>query len=309
MTSPPPAGVERPARLAVGVLGSGRVGSVLGAALRRAGHEVVALSAVSDASLRRAQRLLPGVPVRTPPEVLAAADLVLLTVPDDVLPGLVGGLVQAGVVRPGQLVAHTSGRHGISVLLPATRAGALPLALHPVMTFTGRPEDVDRLAGACFGITAPEELRPVAEALVLEMGADPQFVDEDARVLYHAALAAASNHLAALLNESVDLLRDCGISEPERLIGPLAGAALDNSLRAGDAALTGPVARGDAGTVRAHLTALRSRSPRTVPSYVAMARLTALRALDAGLLTPRAVAELLDLLTEDAGPDRDEPTA
>ena len=106
----------------------------------------------------------------------------------------------------------------------------------------------------------------------------------------------ASNHLATLVNESVDLLRRCGVEEPERLLAPLLGASLDNALRAGDAALTGPVARGDAGTVAAHISVLREVSPDTAAAYVAMARLTADRALAAGLLKPEAADALLDVL-------------
>jgi predicted short-subunit dehydrogenase-like oxidoreductase (DUF2520 family) len=300
VTTPPGDVASRPARLAVGVVGAGRVGSVLGAALQQAGHRVVAVSAVSDASLRRAEALLPGVPVVAPPEVLAAAELVLLTVPDDALPALVEGLVRAGAVRAGQLVVHTSGRYGVRVLEPATAAGALPLALHPAMTFTGRPDDLARLPGACFGVTSPDALRPIAEALVLEMGGDPQWVDEDARVLYHAALAGGANHLMTLVNESVDLLRRSGVGDPERMLGALLGAAMDNALRSGDAALTGPVARGDAGTVAAHLAALREVSPHTAAAYLAMARLTADRALAAGVLRTEAAGALLDVLAEGA---------
>ena len=285
---------ERPARLSVGVVGAGRVGAVLGAALELAGHRVVAVSAVSAASRARAAELLPAAAVLPAPAVVAAADLVLLAVPDDVLPGLVDGLVRD--LRAGQLLAHTSGRYGVGVLEGATRAGALPLALHPAMTFTGRREDLARLVGACFGITAPLPLRPIAEALVVEMGADPQWVEEDRRALYHAALVGGSNHLATLVNESVDLLRRCGVEDPERLLAPLLGASLDNALRSGDAALTGPVARGDAGTVAAHVRELRQVSPETAAAYVAMARLTADRALAAGLLDPAAAEALLDVL-------------
>ena len=285
---------ERPARLSVGVVGAGRVGAVLGAALELAGHRVVAVSAVSAASRARAADLLPAAAVLPAPAVVAAADLVLLAVPDDVLPGLVDGLVRD--LRAGQLLAHTSGRYGVGVLEGATRAGALPLALHPAMTFTGRREDLARLVGACFGITAPLPLRPIAEALVVEMGADPQWVEEDRRALYHAALVGGSNHLATLVNESVDLLRRCGVEDPERLLAPLLGASLDNALRSGDAALTGPVARGDAGTVAAHVRELRQVSPETAAAYVAMARLTADRALAAGLLDPAAAEALLDVL-------------
>jgi predicted short-subunit dehydrogenase-like oxidoreductase (DUF2520 family) len=291
----------RPARLRVGVVGTGRVGAVLGAALAAAGHQVVAVAAVSDASLTRADALLPDARVAPPPEVVASVELALLTVPDDALPGLVDGLVASGAVQPGQLLAHTSGRYGIGVLDPATQAGALPLALHPVMTFTGRSEDLKRLDGVTFGVTAPEPLRPIAEALVLEMGGEAQWVAEDRRVLYHAALASGANHLAALVNESVDLLRHSGVTAPERMLAPLLGAALDNALRSGDAALTGPVARGDAGTVAAHLAELRSVSPDTAAAYVALARLTADRALAAGLLRPEAAEALLDVLAESAG--------
>jgi len=135
------------------------VGGTLGAALTRAGHEVVAASAVSAESRRRAERLLPGVPLLPADETVAAADLVLLAVPDDVLRGLVTGLAETGAWRPGQLVAHTSGALGIGVLDPAAARGVLPLALHPVMTFVGRPEDLDRLDGALFGVTADSMMR------------------------------------------------------------------------------------------------------------------------------------------------------
>ncbi|MCX9191478.1 oxidoreductase [Carbonactinospora thermoautotrophica] len=290
---------DRPARLAVGVVGAGRVGAVLAAALRIAGHAIVAASGVSDASRRRAEELLPGVPLLPPQDVIARADLVLLTVPDDALPTLVQGMADARAVRPGQLLVHTSGRYGISVLDPATRAGALPLALHPVMTFTGTGVDVERLEGCSFGVTAPDQLRAVAEALVVEMGGEPCWVAEDRRPLYHAALAHGANHLVTLVASAMELLGRAGVELPSRMLGPLLGAALDNSLRSGDLALTGPVARGDAGTVAAHVRELRRVSPEILSAYVAMARLTADRALAAGLLAPQAAEALLGVLAGD----------
>ena len=304
---PNPAGpptAAHPARLRVGIIGVGRVGATLGAVLGRAGHHLTGASAVSEASLQRAALMLPGVPVKQPQEVLAAADLVLLTVPDDVLPGLVAGLSATGTPLEGRLVAHTSGSHGIAVLAPATRLGALPLALHPVMTFTGRPDDVDRLAGVCFGVTAPESLRLVAEALVIEMGGEPVFIDEASRGLYHAALASAANHLVTLVVQAADLLGVAGVPEPARMLAPLLSAALDNALRLGDAGLTGPVARADAETVAGHLDALREVSPEALRAYVALARLTADRALAAGILAPPAAQRLLDVLAGAPGAPR-----
>ncbi|WFB08134.1 DUF2520 domain-containing protein [Streptomyces sp. LX-29] len=289
---------DRPARLTVGVVGAGRVGPALAAALRMAGHRPVAASGVSDASVRRAAALLPEVPLVEPAEVLARAELVLLTVPDDALPGLVSGLAETGAVRPGQLIVHASGRYGTAVLDPARRAGALPLALHPAMTFTGSPVDVQRLAGCPFGVTAPEELRLAAEALVIEMGGEPEWIEEEARPLYHAALTIGANHLVTLVAQSMELLRTAGVEAPGRMLGPLLGAALDNALRSGDAALTGPVARGDAGTVAAHVAELRAHAPQSVAAYLAMARATADRALANGLLKPELAEDLLGVLSD-----------
>jgi predicted short-subunit dehydrogenase-like oxidoreductase (DUF2520 family) len=292
------AGQEHPARLNVGVIGAGRVGTALAVALSRAGHRIAAASAVSSVSRHRVDRYLPGTPVLQPADVIAAADLVLLTVPDDALAGLVRGLAATGAPLAGRMLAHTSGRHGLAVLDPATDLGALPLALHPVMTFTGRADDVDKLAGICFGVTAPTVLRPAAEVLVMEMGGEPVFIAEADRGLYHAALAGAANHLVTQVVQAEDLLTRAGVAQPARMLGPLLSAALDNALRFGDAGLTGPVARGDAETVAGHVDALRADAPEALPAYLALARLTAARALASGMLSAPDAQRLLDVLAE-----------
>jgi predicted short-subunit dehydrogenase-like oxidoreductase (DUF2520 family) len=283
--------------LDVGVIGTGRVGAVLGAALARAGHRVVAASGVSRESRERAARLLPGVPLLPADQVVAAADLVLIAVPDDILRGLVAGLASTDAWTKGQLVAHTSGAHGIGVLDPAAARGVVALALHPAMTFAGRPEDLDRLAGASFGVTAEPQLRAVAEALVLELGAEPVWVPEAARALYHAALAIGSNYLVTLVNESVELLADAGVEAPAQLLAPLLSAALDNALRLGDAALTGPIARADIDTVSLHVKTLLREAPDALATYTALGRRTVERAQHAGQLSEEqasAVAAALE---------------
>lgn len=282
------------ARLSVGVVGTGRVGAVLGAALAGAGHRVDAVSARSENSLHRATALLPGVPVVPVERVPDGVDLVLLTVPDDALAGVVADLP----VRPGQLVAHTSGRHGLAVLDPVRAAGALPLALHPVLPFSGTAADLPRLAGASVGVTCDDALRPLAAALVAAVGGAVEWVAEERRALWHAALAHAANHLTTVVNSSADLLRAAGAQRPDRVLAPLLRAALDGSLGRGDAALTGPVARGDAGTVRSHLQVLAAVAPEVLPAYVAMARLTADRAIAAGVLDPARAGALLEVLAQ-----------
>src|SRR6266487_3629090 len=116
---------QHPVRLRVGIVGAGRVGAVLGAALGRAGHHLVAVSAVSTASRRRAERLLSHVPIAAPDEVVTSSDFVLLAVPDDALRPLVAGFAATGAWRAGQIAAHTSGAHGIGILDPAAARGVL----------------------------------------------------------------------------------------------------------------------------------------------------------------------------------------
>lgn len=284
----------RPARLKVGIISAGRVGSALGVALERADHVVVACSAISQASLQRAQRRLPDTPVLSPPDVAAGAELLLLAVTDSELPGLVAGLAATSAVRPGTIVVHTSGANGIGILEPLTRQGCIPVAIHPAMTFTGSDEDIARLPDTCFGVTAADEVGyAIGQSLVLEMGGEPFFVREDARVLYHAALAHASNHLVTVLADALEALRAAltgdellgqqrvdnqpgGIAE--RIVGPLARAALENTLQRGQAALTGPVARGDAAAVAGHLSALGDADPQLAHAYRVNALRTAQRA-------------------------------
>ncbi len=296
----------RPARLKVGVVSAGRVGTALGMALERADHVVVACSAISATSRRLAQRRLPETPLLSVPEVAGSAELLLLTVPDSELPGLVGGLAATGAVRRGTIVAHTSGARGVAVLSPLSEQGCVPLAIHPAMTFTGADEDVLRLAGTCFGITAADEIGyAIAQSLVLEIGGEPFRVGEQARVLYHAALALGSNHMVTLLADALTALRAALAGEgllgqepvgdspgglAERIIGPLARAALENTLQRGQSALTGPVARGDAGAVASHLSALHDVDPALAQAYCADSLRTAQQA--------HAPEEVLKVLTD-----------
>jgi predicted short-subunit dehydrogenase-like oxidoreductase (DUF2520 family) len=284
------------AHLKVGVVGAGRVGAVLAAALRRAGHEIVAAAGESDASRSRISALLPGVPVQKPTDVARASDLLLLTVPDDMLDNVVWMLTASGAIREGQYVVHTSGRHGLAVLEPARAVGARVLAIHPAMTFTGTEVDLDRLAGTIFGLTAGSAERELAEQLVADLGGRPTWVPEEMRTLYHAGLAHGANHLVTLVTEAMEILSASGVDDPAGTLRPLLTAALDNALEHGDAALTGPIVRGDVGTVRAHLADLQANAPQSVRSYVALGRATLDRAVTDGRVLPIRAVKILELL-------------
>ncbi|MEE3853250.1 DUF2520 domain-containing protein [Gordonia sp. LSe1-13] len=289
-----------PARLTVGIISAGRVGTAFGAALEQAGHVVGAVLARSETSRRRAAERLPESEILDLAGVVARAELLILAVPDAALADVVADVARSGALRPNTLVAHTAGATGVSVLAPLAELGALPLAIHPAMTFVGAEEDTTRLRQACFGVTAADEVGyAIAQSLVLEMGGEPVRIAEADRVLYHAALAHGANHLVTLITDAVAALNAAieghdgqaaratatvdgsATMLAERILGPLVTASLRNVLELGPRALTGPVARGDAAAVADHLAALRTlpadRAGATgiAEAYRVMARRTA----------------------------------
>jgi predicted short-subunit dehydrogenase-like oxidoreductase (DUF2520 family) len=283
-------------RFTVGVVGAGRVGAVLAARLRAAGHEIVAVAGESDASRRRIDSLLPGLTASKPSAVARACDVLLLTVPDDMLPNVVTVLAASGSLHEGQYVVHTSGRHGLAVLEPARAVGARPVALHPAMTFTGTALDLDRLDGCVFGLTAGPAEQDFAEGLVADLGGRPMWVPEEMRTLYHAALAHGANHLVTLVSEAMEMLAAAGSDDPAGTLRPLLTAALDNALEQGDAALTGPIVRGDLNTIRAHVAEIAGNAPQSMASYVALARATLARAVTDGRVLPIRAIKINEVL-------------
>jgi predicted short-subunit dehydrogenase-like oxidoreductase (DUF2520 family) len=220
----------RPGRLGIGVIGAGRVGPILAAALAGAGHALVGINAISQASRDRAEAILPRVPVLTVPEIVERSELVIIAVPDDQLESLVAGLAATGTWQPGQLVLHTSARHGIAALAPALAAGAIPLAVHPAMTFTGTSLDITRLADSYFAVTAPAPVLPIGQALVVEMGGEPVVIAEADRAAYAEAIETATAFSTAIVEQSTRLLRDIGIDQPGAVIAPLVRSAIENAL-------------------------------------------------------------------------------
>lgn len=262
-----------PVRMGVGIVSAGRVGAVLGNALRAAGHPITGVAAISEASRERADALLPGVPILDIPTIVERSELIVLAVPDDELAGLAAGIARAGLQPGAQIFAHTSGRYGIEVLAPLAARGAITLAMHPAMTFTGTSLDLGRLIGCPWAVSAPAMFMPIATALVVELEGHSVQIAEADRTTYHLALAHGSNHLVVLVTQVLELLRDIGVEDPHALAGPLLHATLEEALRTGERALTGPVKRADAGTVAAHFEALREADhPNTEIAYRALAR-------------------------------------
>jgi len=215
----------------VGIVGAGRVGPVLGAALAGAGHAIVGISAVSEASRDRAEAMLPGVPVLEVPDLIERSELVILAVPESELQSLVAGLAATGAWQPGQLVLHTAPRVGTSVLAPAMAAGAIPLAINPAMVFTGTSIDLVRLRESFCAVTAPTPVQPIGQALVVEMGAEPILIAEADRPAWAEAVSTATSFSSAIVGQAVGLLGGIGIESPGSVLGPLVRSSVETALQ------------------------------------------------------------------------------
>lgn len=221
--------MNREGRLGVGIIGAGRVGPVIGAALAGAGHAVVGITASADQE--RSSAVLPDVPVLEAPEVLRRSELVVLAVPHDELPALVAGLAELGAWQPGQLVLHTDPAYGIGVLEPAQRGGAIPLAVHPAIAFTGTTIDLRQLQAAFAAVTAPTPVLPIAQALAVELGCEPVVIAEEDRPAYAEAIATASEFSRSIIAQATGLLRGIGVENPGGYLSALVQSTVERALR------------------------------------------------------------------------------
>jgi predicted short-subunit dehydrogenase-like oxidoreductase (DUF2520 family) len=286
-------------RWTAGVVGPGRVGTALAMAAADAGIRVVAVAgdpASAGATTDRFVRLVPGAAAVTAAQVAAAADVVLLTVGDDRLEGVVRDLAVTDAAGYGTRWVHTSGRHGARVLRPIALAGGRVAACHPAQTFPTPQRGREALPGTAWAVTATAEDRGWAHELVVALGGSPVDVAEADRVRYHAALVVGANGTSAVVALARDLLLAAGVRSPEPFLTPLVTRAAANAAADGAAALTGPVRRGDAATVMAHLDDLAVALPEAVDAYRALARLAVSYAARAGLDAERvaAVRSILD---------------
>lgn len=230
----------RAGRLGIGIIGAGKVGPVLGAALAGAGHAITGISAVSEESRDRAEAMLPAVPVLDIPSIVERSELVLLAVPDAELESLVAGLAATSTWQAGQLVVHTAAGFGTSVLAPAQALGAIPLAIHPAMDFTGTSIDIARLAESWFAVTAPAPVQPIGQALVVEMGGEPVLIAEADRAAYAEAIEIATAFSRSIVAQATGILAGIGVEHPGGFLSSLVRSSVDNALQEGGRAPLDP---------------------------------------------------------------------
>ncbi len=248
--------------------GPGRAGSAVCIAAKRAGHRIVAVAGRTPETVQRAAQLLDAIPLRLSDE-LPPADLLVIAVRDDVIAD-VAARIRAPHV---DAVVHLSGLTPVDALMPLQRAGAAIGVLHPLQTLAAPEAGAEALAGSWMAVTTSDErLRNTLEVLADSLGARPFTLPEAARAVYHAAAAAAANGTAAALAIAEELFTAAGV--PFDAARPLVDAVVANAFGIGPrAALTGPIARGDVGTVRAQLASVEERAPEELDRFIALGRL------------------------------------
>jgi predicted short-subunit dehydrogenase-like oxidoreductase (DUF2520 family) len=283
----------------IGIVGPGHAGLALGVAFSSAGWPVAAVAGRDPERRERFHRAVPTArPVGSARELVDAVDLVFLTVPDDAIADVAASFRLYG----GQAVVHTSGALPASVLAPARAAGTMAASFHPLVAFAELERSLSALHGATIALEGDEPLLALLGQLATDLGAQPVRLPPGGKAAYHAAAVLSAGGFIGLLDAIAELARGAGLDERQALaiFGPLVRQSLGNAEELGiAAALTGPMLRGDAGTVHGHLDAMRRLAPGSVALYVAAARRELALAEARGDLAEVRADELRRLLDAD----------
>ena len=281
------------------ILGSGKVGTAVGHLLKRTGYDIVA---IADLILEEAQRAVAytgGEPTTDLVRAARRADCILITTNDDAISDVCEAVATGGGIKKGDKVVHTSGAGGLDLLRPASRCGAHVACIHPLQTFADVESAISKIPGSTFGITADEEILPWADRMVGDLGGKPFHISEEDKALYHAAACMASNYLVTLMYLVEEVYGRIGLGREEsiRAFWPLVKGTVENIERKGTVfSLTGPIARGDGGTVRKHIRAFRKHFPGLLKLYREMGLFTAEVAARRGSLKDEQLADIRSIL-------------
>jgi predicted short-subunit dehydrogenase-like oxidoreductase (DUF2520 family) len=266
--------------------------------LKNSGHKIIAISDKSPAALKRAQPYTGGQAFRNPREAVAKADSILITVPDDAIFPACNEIARAELVR-GKFVFHMSGAGGLDLLDAAKKAGAITASIHPLQSFSSIDNAIQNIPGSFFGITADKKAKTQAGIIVRDLRGIPIFISPDQKPLYHAAACIASNYLVSLFNVVESIYEAIGISKKNarKAYLPLIYGTLKNIETSGCVdALTGPIARGDLGTIGKHIAAIKKTQPQYSSLYSTLGLVTLNIAQKKGTLSSKQVKIINDLL-------------
>jgi predicted short-subunit dehydrogenase-like oxidoreductase (DUF2520 family) len=283
----------------VAIIGAGRVGTAMASLLAGRGYAVVRVVDPSESARERAAGLSGAEPAGDPVEAAAGADIVLITTPDDAIEATCRRIADSEAELAGKKFIHMSGALPTSALEAARVRGADVLSIHPLQTFADLAGALDALPGSTFGVTCDAPLEGWAGDFVSGLGGRAQFIEDSDKVLYHAAAVMASNLLAMVEYGAQTIARQLGFSDEafSDAFMPLARATLENVGRLGPAAaLTGPLARGDAGTISEHLRALERFDPALALMYRAVCLWGLELVAERGDLDPETIESMRGLL-------------
>ena len=284
--------------LGFAIIGAGMVGTAIGHLLVKAGHRIVAVADPSAAHLKRSQSYIGAPTFSNPALAVSDAQCILITTPDDRISSVCGSLADCATLK-GKKVFHMSGAGGLDLLEPAARQGALTASIHPLQSFSSIDGAIASSPGSYFGVTAVSGLKKLSSGIVRDLRGIPIAIDPAQKPLYHAAACVASNYLVSLLSVVESLYLSIGFSEKDarRAYLPLVYGSLKNIEKQGcPGALTGPIARGDSGTVARHMKAMVSSHPDYAPLYAHMGRIAVKLAREKGTLNANQAKTIMDLL-------------
>jgi predicted short-subunit dehydrogenase-like oxidoreductase (DUF2520 family) len=280
------------------IIGLGKVGTAIGYLLKKAGHKIVAISDKSTKSLTNARRYTGGKTYLSPLQSIANADCILITTPDDFILPVCEDIAHSKAIA-GKFVFHMSGAGSLDLLQPAKKAGAFIASIHPVQSFSSIDNAIQCIPGSVFGITAEKKAEKQAKQIVVDLGGVPFFISARQKPLYHAAACLASNYLVTLLYAAESIYQSVGINKTNatRAYLPLVHGTLKNIEKSGSIqALTGPIARGDSGTVQKHIDAIKKTCPQFLPLYSALGLITNNIAQKKGTLNSRQTKKISNIL-------------
>jgi predicted short-subunit dehydrogenase-like oxidoreductase (DUF2520 family) len=280
------------------IFGLGMVGTAIGYLLKKAGYEIAAVFDKSPSALKRAKLYTGGSAFRTPHEALQKADFILITTPDDIISSVCREIALSPTIK-GKFVFHMSGAGGLDLLETARKAGAVIASIHPLQSFSSIDQAIQNIPGSYFGITADKKAGMFAKKIVRDLGGIPFFISDEQKPLYHAAACFASNYLVSLMNvvESIYQVIGLGEKEAKKAYLPLVYGSLKNIERSGSIhALTGPIARGDFGTLQKHLAAINETLPQYSSLYRCLGSIALQVARQKGSLNKRQAKKINDLL-------------
>jgi len=254
----------------IAIIGAGNVGTALAVLFKAAGHQLTGIASLSPSSAAAAAQ---RVNVAHGTDLLAftkQAEVIFLTTPDRVIVEVCEQIVSQNGFSAGAIVAHTSGAHSSTILESAGQNGAYPLSFHPLQTFANPDAGIQNLPGSYITVEGHEKALPIARQLVEELGCKLLEIPTASKPLYHAAACIACNYFTTLVEEALQVMEAAGVCRDDGLpaLYPLIEGTLKNIKRVGPTrALTGPIARGDASTVKIHLSALEKKLPELMPFY------------------------------------------